>query len=448
MALSVHELRDIAPGHGQPSSRLRLFNLDHLPFFRRYGRAMLRFIFAMIATLSIVLLIWSLAQSARVKRKSGEPGSYGMEMHDPLASTDPTRPIGYADRLHAWIAVATSDFLASFRSAARRDLDIEGRDLSGGIDIFNRKLKSDLPAGPRAEGGFDAAKLFSGKGQLMRAEPGMARSAFTIVPESAPTPGSALREMIPPNRNAAPPLRIPTRPAPVAPPRAETARTESPAPVRFAASTPATPAPAPAAAPSPYPLPAPTPAAPNPATPAVSKEEAAASAALRAGQADLRLFPQAQRAVLELAMRRPNSNARADFEAQLATMTDLRRRAIVQRTTLDAGKDKFEAAGIEDAQAGAIAACLQQLGVLSYLVVARKNVDIQPLIPAFIIVAAAGLPKGKSAALDTLSENIHNCLAPLHRLGTAALFVGAEAAGGQNALDKLSATPGAIVWEP
>ncbi len=465
MTLSVHELRDFAPGHGQPVRKRGLAALGNLPLFRKFGGPALRSAFTMMAVLSIALLVWSLVKAPPHKPKSDSARAAWADRDDPYWNEDPARPRTAAERFNAWAASAVSGLFGGSGKSRGRDGDLGGRGLNSGIDIFNHPSKGAAPIAGTGGGNFDGSTLFGAKGQAARPG-GPAKPGFTPLPGTAPTAKPAFRE-VSPEAIPAPPQQAARRVDTARPGEAQ-ARMETAS--RAPPSLPRT-----ALAPQPAPMQPATSAAASAASPVQPARQAApagalpphqaqspqpevslaplnpgaadyspVSAALRAAQADFRHFDKARAAVQGLVERQPNSPVRADFEAQLATLTDMRRSAVIERTSIDAGKDKFEAVKISDPVSVSIAGCLQGLGTVSSAIIARKNVDIQPLIPSFFVIAhvAAGVPR------EEITGQIHNCIAPLHQMGTAALFVGAAAAGGQAVADKLSMTPGAMVWEP
>ena len=64
MALSVHELRDFAPGHGKPAQGVLASFFHDKPKLRLWGRALLRITFALIAAFSLTFVIGAIVSSA------------------------------------------------------------------------------------------------------------------------------------------------------------------------------------------------------------------------------------------------------------------------------------------------------------------------------------------------------------------------------------------------
>ena len=61
MALSVHELRDIAPGHGKPAQRTLATIFQTVRHVRLFGQSLLRIFFVMIAVASLGLVVLAIA---------------------------------------------------------------------------------------------------------------------------------------------------------------------------------------------------------------------------------------------------------------------------------------------------------------------------------------------------------------------------------------------------
>lgn len=187
------------------------------------------------------------------------------------------------------------------------------------------------------------------------------------------------------------------------------------------------------------------PVAANP--PQTNASETGVNNAIRAAQSDFRLYEDASKALQTLVANQPAARARADFEQQVRSLAELRRAALAERGTVDPAKDKFGAAHITDEGAAYIAQCLRDIDGLASVAIGSKGVDIQPAIPAWIVTAVApDLPKGKSSAKDQLTEQLHNCIAPLHQAGTAAVLVDADA--NHPLVRRISQTSGAIMWTP
>ncbi len=448
MSLSVHDLRDFATGHGQPAPRNGLAKLGDLGFLRAAGTLALRFVFTMIATFSLALLIWGMIIAPPKKPANAWNGRDNWESGWDASGANTYPALAYK-RLSAWIESMSGGYEEAARRNRDRDASMQRRELSGGVDIFNRlaSLGSGGSARSGGGGGLDLSKLFGEPGKPASSAPSsttstpsqgesfLSKLSLPSLPESSTPPKNAFREVAA-ERNLA---------TPAAPAR----HIETPAPAPQGGFRQAAP-PQPQASPNAR-LPAPTqPVAPPPAAAPPSSgasDAAAATAALRAAQADFRHFETARAAVEAFAGKHPDLPASRDLSAELATLTESRRAAIVERTTLDTSGDRFQAASVSEQ--AAIGACVRNTGVVTGMIIARKTVAIQPSIPAYIVLAVApGLPAGDREKERMVTDRLHACLAPLHRSGTAEVFVGPTEPGGPGAFDKLSRTAGVVVWKP
>ena len=450
MALSVHDLRDIAPGHGKPASGSFLAALDNWPLVRRFGGPLLRFTFTMVASFSLALLVWSMAMSVGHKPKLTADGTPVAEIGAVNDGPAGAKSRNVVERFSVSVSEAVSRFFSSSKKSGKDDTALDNRAMSGGPDWLKIPTLQNSGVASGASSNLDIASLMPASGRAARPNQVPARAENAVSPGVAPPASPAVHES-----SGFREIKIEKTPKPLVQPARsvnstatdQTAKQEAPTRT-FAVAN------APPAQPTTSQFPPPATAIPVAKAkilvqPSVSQdEESSASASIRVAQSDFRRFDEARNIVRALVAKYPGERVAADFDTQLSSLADLRRNAIAERMSLDPAKDKFEAARVDDETGAVIAACVARIEGLASVVIARKTINIQPAIPAYVIVAEApNLPKNKSAKRDEMLANINNCVAPLHIRGSAAVFLGGEAAGGPSAFGRIKATTGAMVWK-
>ena len=191
--------------------------------------------------------------------------------------------------------------------------------------------------------------------------------------------------------------------------------------------------------------------APNAASEAPEAQEVVR--ALDAAAADHRLFDDAEAAVKTFAGRYPKSKRRPPLQQRLMELAALRNRALAERSSIVATSHLTTLAiGARDARR--LQACLGSQKRVRAVAVVQKQVEVQPGIPAYFVIAdverptapaGAAAQEGDSGDRLAMARAVSGCFPAMARAGTLVVTFWADPA--MRALaPALAATKDALVY--
>jgi hypothetical protein len=402
MALSVRELREIAPGHARSSLRP-----DKLPWYKRLspremGAFLFRFVASVFATVSIVIMGWSLI-SEKPKGKGGEFRMSFDEDEGPWVS----------NHAPSWIGNTLDDILDGFRRGSSRDSTASGAQQT--TEPFFKLTFTGTPT-----------LYATGEGNLSVGKIGGSTGAKSTV--SAPSQPSSVSRSVD---------RVAAIPSPSPGAKAGAARTEPAAPQR----------PTPAASPAEQrKVPEPSTKPPAPlvvATGKVGPEETRLIEAIARARSDFRIVGAVKPSFQRYLATNPAGIARADYERQVAELDALTRDAATERSSFNPDTDSFASPSLGVEREAAVRACFEKIEPIRNALIARKTIYVSPTVAAYVVLVDA-----PAKAADDLDVPLKTCLKSLNGDGTVSVLVNPPPSILTALGNRMRAVDGAVVYGP